>query len=188
MSTLGPDSINKLPTNLSMQIGGAGGAKAAQRVSKDGASAGQGNNSQLSREGATVAGTGRDGNTAGQALLGMMAGNNNLSTNGFFKGKIQENDSVKREATIETHAAAFLADGPEANGKFQKLMELASRGAESSSGKVSPREIELGKQAVMMPLDGPDAELGAALRYAFSLADRPPTAEDSIRLFKESNH
>jgi len=104
----------------------------------------------------------------------MMAGNNNLSTNGFFKGKIQENESVKGEATIETHAAAFLADGPEANGKFQKLMQLASRGTESSSGKASPGEIELGKQAVIS-LDGADAQFTDLLRYAFSLADRPAT-------------
>jgi hypothetical protein len=182
----GPDNINKLP-NLSTQIGGAGGAKAAQRVSRDGASAAQGNNSQISSNGATVTSPGIDANAAGKALLEMMSNPNGVvPASGFSNGKI-EKKPTRDEATIETHAAALFADGPEANGKFQKLMELASRGAESSSGKLSSREIELGKQAVM-PLEGVDAQLGAALRYAFSLADRLPTAEDSIRLFKESNH
>jgi hypothetical protein len=179
----GPDSIKK-PSIDPLRMMGAGAVK---KVSGNSAPVGSGKGPEILGNGATVSGSGKSEAAAGQALLGMMAGNNIVSTNGFFKGKIQEKDSVKGEATIETHAAAFLADGPEAHGKFQKLMELASRGAESSSGKVSPREIELGKQAVMMPLDGPDAQLGAALRYAFSLADRLPTAEDSIRLFKESN-
>lgn len=176
------------PKKISVDLSTTTGTGSVRRVSGDGASAAEGKNSEILRNGATVSGSGKPEAAAGQALLGMMAGNNIVSTNGFFKGKIQEKDSVKGEATIETHAAAFLADGPEAHGKFQKLMELASRGAESSSGKVSPCEIELGKQAVMMPLDGPDAQLRAVLRYAFSLADRLPTAEDSIRLFKESNH
>jgi hypothetical protein len=169
-------------------LGGVGGARAANKVSGHSAPVEQEKGSQISGNGATVHGSGISGAAAGQAKLGMMAGNNIVSTKGFFKEKIHEKDPVKGEATIETHAAAFLAGGPEANREFQKLMELASRGAESSSGKVSPREIELARQAVI-PLEGADAELGAALRYAFTLADRrPPTAEDSIRLFKESNH
>jgi hypothetical protein len=180
-------NINRLSTNLSTQIEGAGGAKLVNKVSGNSAPVEQEKGSQISGNGATVSGSGKPEAAAGQALLGMMAGNNIVSTNGFFKGKIQEKDSVKGEATIETHAAAFLADGPEANGKFQKLMELASRGAESSSG---PREIELGKQAVMMPLDGPDAQLGAALTYALNSADRqgPITTQAIINSFHESNH
>ncbi len=150
----GPDNINRLPT----QIVGAGAANAAKQVSVHSAPVDSGKSSEISGNGATVSGSGKPEAAAGQALLEMMAGNNIVSTNGFFKGKIQEKDSVKDEATIETHAAAFLADGPEANGKFQKLMELASRGAESSSGKVSPCEIELRKQAVI-PLDRPDAKV-----------------------------
>lgn len=175
----GPDSIKKPSINLPTQIA----AGAANKVSEGGVSAVGGVNPKVS-EGASVAGNGKSP-AAGQALLEMMA-NNIVPTNGFFKGKIQGEDSVKGEATIETHAAAFFADGLGANGKVQKSMELASRGTEPSSGKVSQREIKPGRQAVI-PLDGPDAELGAVLRHAFSLADRPPTAEESIRLFKESN-
>jgi hypothetical protein len=177
----------EIPKKTSVDLSTTTGAGAVRRVSGEGVSPAEGKNSEILRNGATVSGSGKPEAAAGQALLGMMAGNNIVSTNGFFKGKIQEKDSVKGEATIETHAAAFLADGPEANGKFQKLMELASRGAESSSG---PREIELGKQAVMMPLDGPDAKLGAALTYALNSADRqgPITTQAIINSFHESNH
>ena len=180
----------EIPKKTSVNLPTTTGTGSVRRVLEDGASAAEAeeNNSKILRNGPTVNGSGKPEAAAGQALLEMMSNPNGVvPVSGFFKGKTQEKDSVKGEATIEIHAAAFLADGPEANGKFQKLMELASRGAESSSGTVSQREIELGRQAVI-PLDGPDAELGAALRYAFSLADRPPTAEDSIRLFKESNH
>jgi hypothetical protein len=177
----------EIPKKISVDLSTTTGTGSVRRVSGDGASAAEGKNSEILRNGATVSGSGKPEAAAGQALLGMMAGDNIVSTNGFFKGKIQEKDSVKDEATIETHAAAFLADGPEANGKFQKLMELASRGAESSSEKVSPREIKLGKQAVI-PLDGPDAEVKALLTYAFSLADRqgPITTGAIINSFHEA--
>jgi hypothetical protein len=177
----------EIPKKTSVDLSTTTGTGSVRRVSGDGASAAEGKNSEILRNGATVSGSGKPEAAAGQALLGMMAGNNIVSTNGFFKGKIQEKDSVKDEATIETHAAAFLADGPEANGKFQKLMELASRGAESSSEKVSPPEIELRKQAVI-PLDGPDAKVKALLTYAFSLADRqgPITTGAIINSFHEA--
>jgi hypothetical protein len=182
----GPDNINNLP-NLSKQIGGVGGARAANKVSGHSAPLEQEKGSQISGNGATVHGSGISEAAAGQAKLGMMAGNNIVSTKGFFKEKIHEKDPVKGEATIETHAAAFLADGPEANGKFQQLMNLASRGAESSSGKVFPHEIELARQAVI-PLDGPDAQFKKLLNYAFSLADRqgPITTGAIINSFHEA--
>lgn len=176
--------IPERPVDLSTKIGGADKAKAANEVSEGDVSVAEGKPSKILRNGATVNGSGVDGNAAGQAKLGMMAGNNIVSTNGFFKGKIQEKDSVKGEATIETHAAAFLADGPEAKAKFTELMQRASRGAKSSSRTVSPHEVKLGRQAVI-PLGGPDAELRAVLRHAFSLADRhaPVTEEDIIKAF-----
>ena len=173
----GPDSIRKPSINLSTQIG------AAKKVSENSASVAQGKGPQTSGNGATVSGSGIDGNAAGQALLEMMA-NNIVPTNGLPRGSVEKKGRVGGEATIETHAAAFLADGPEANGKFQKLMQLASRGTESSSGKASPGEIELGKQAVIS-LDGADAQLAATLRSALSLADRqkPVRTEDIIESF-----
>jgi hypothetical protein len=177
----GPDNINNLPTNLSTQIGGVGGVK---KVLGDGASPAEGNSLQVSGNGATVSGSGVSEAASGQAKLGMMA-NGIRPTNGFFTGKIKE--LVNGGATIETHAAALLADGPEANQQFQRLMQLASRGAESSSGKVFPPEIELAEQAVI-PLEGADAQLRAVLRYAFSLADRqgPITTGAIINSFHEA--
>jgi hypothetical protein len=177
----------EIPKKTSVDLSTTTGAGSVRRVSGNGASAAEGKNSQISGQAAKVAGTGRDESAAGQALL-MIQGDNNIRlTNGFFKEQSQQKESVKGEATIETHAAALFADGPEANGKFQKLMELASRGAKPASGKASPPEIELARQAII-PLEGADAQLGAVLRYAFSFSDTLPTAEDSIRLFKESNH
>lgn len=175
----GPDNINKLST----PIGGAGAAKAANKVSGNGASAAEGKNSQISGQAAKVAGTGRDESGAGQALLMIQGNNNILPTKGFFKGKTEGKEQVEDGANIETHATALLADGPEANRKFQQLMNLASRGAEFSSGKASPREIE-GRQAVM-PLEGADAQLGAVLRYAFR--QEPITTEAIVKSFRESN-
>jgi hypothetical protein len=116
----------------------------------------------------------------------MMAKNDIVPTNGFFKGKVQEKPVNTNVPDINLHTAALLTDG--ADKQFQKLMELASRGAEFSSGKASPREIE-GRQAVIMPLDGPDAHLGAALRLAFNSADRqgPVTTEAIINSFHASS-
>jgi hypothetical protein len=140
--------IPERPVDPSTKITGTG---AAHRVSGNSASVAQGKNSEIPRNASTLSSSGIPEAASGQAKLAMMA-NNIVPTNGFFKGKIQGEVSVKGEATIETHAAAFFADGPEANGKFQKLMELASRGTEPSSGKVSQREIKPGRQAVI-PLD-----------------------------------
>jgi hypothetical protein len=55
------------------------------------------------------------------------------------------------------------------------------------TGKASPPEIGLARQAII-PLEGADAKLGELLRYAFSFSDTLPTAEDSIKLFKESGY
>jgi hypothetical protein len=175
----GPDNIK----NLSMQIGGADKAKAPDKVSENSAPVAQGKGSKILGNGATVNGSGKPEAAAGQALLGMMAENNIVSTNGFSRGNVGKKERVTGEATIETHATALLADGPEANRKFQQLMNLASRGAEFSSGKASPREIE-GRQAVM-PLEGADAQLGAVLRYAFR--QEPITTEAIVKSFRESN-
>ena len=168
-----------------MDLSTTTGTGSVRRVSGDGASAAEGKNSEILRNGATVSGSGKPEAAAGQALLGMMSNPNGMvPVSGFSNGKT-ERKPIEDKATIETHAAAFLAYGPEANGKFQKLMELASRGAESSSEKVSPREIE--KQAVI-PLDGPDAKVKALLTYAFSLADRqgPITTGAIINSFHEA--
>jgi hypothetical protein len=183
----GPDSIKKPSINLSTQIAAAGAANAANQISEDGVSAAEGKHSAILRNGATVNGSGKPEAAAGQALLGMMA-NNIVPTNGFFRGKTQEKESVKSGANIETHAAAFLADGPEAKAKFTELMTRASRGAESSSRTVSPHEVELGKQAVI-PLDGPDAQFKDLLRSAFRLAagrHAPITEETIINSFHEA--
>ena len=164
---------------------GAGAVNAAKQVSVHSAPVDSGKSSEISGNGATVSGSGKPEAAAGQALLGMIA-NGIAPTNGFFNGKT-EKKLTEDGANIETHVAALLLDGPAANGPFQKLIELASRGPESSSGKVDPREIELGKQA--MPLDGPDAKLlGAALRLAFHSADRqgPVTTKAIINSFHEA--
>jgi hypothetical protein len=145
----GPDNINNLP-NLSTQIGGVGGAKAAQRVSRDGASAAQENNSPISSNGATVTSPGIDANAAGKALLGMMA-NGIRPTNGFSKGEIQEKELGKGEATIETPVAALPLGGPEAKGQFQQTVNLASRGAVLEQ-RAPSSEILLGR-------DVPSAEI-----------------------------
>ncbi|MEB3316445.1 MAG: hypothetical protein VKK32_09585 [Candidatus Melainabacteria bacterium] len=181
----GPDNINK-PPNLSTQIEGAGGAKAANNVSEDGVSAAEGKHSKILRNGATVNGSGVDGNAAGQAKLGMMA-NNIVPTNGFFKGNVGKKERVTGEDTIQAHVTALLLDGTEADNQFKELMQRASRGAEPSSGKFSQREIELGRQAVI-PLDGPDAQFKELLKYAFSLADRqgPITTGAIINSFHEA--
>lgn len=179
----GPSNRNQPSIDPSRMMG----AGAVKKVSGDSAPVGSGKGPEILGNGATVSGSGKSEAAAGQALLGMMSNPNGMvPVSGFSNGKT-ERKPIEDEATIETHAAAFLADGPEANGKFQKLMELASRGAESSSEKVSPREIELGKQAVI-PLDGPDAEVKALLTYAFSLADRqgPITTGAIINSFHEA--
>ncbi len=183
----GPDSIKKPSINLSTQITAAGAANAANKISEDGVSAAEGKHSKILRNGATVNGSGKPEAAAGQALLGMMAGNNIVSTNGFSRGSVEKKGRVGGEDTIQAHVTALLLDGPEAQAQFVELMERASRGAESSSEKVSPREIELGKQAVI-PLDGPDAEVKALLTYAFSLADRqgPITTGAIINSFHEA--
>jgi hypothetical protein len=175
-------SNNRLSTDPLTQIGGAGQVKP---VSGDPKEIGSGKNSEIPGNGATVTGSGKPEAASGQALLGMMSNPNGMvPVSGFSNGKTERKLIVENEPTIKTHTAAFLADGAEAHKQFQKLMERASRGAESSSGKVSPREIELGRQAVMMPLDGPDAQLGAVLRDAFSLPDRVrPTLQESVDLF-----
>ena len=178
-----PSNINKPSIDLSTQIGGAGGAKALQKVSRDGASVGSGKSYEIPGNGARVAGTGKDENAAGQALL-MMQGNNILPINGFLK----EKDAVgEKPVDIRFHTEALLTDGLAANAKFQELVNLASRD-ESSSGTVSLHEIERRKQAVMS-LDGLDPQLGAALRLALSSADRqgPITTEEIINSFRKSS-
>jgi hypothetical protein len=182
----GPDNINNLP-NLSKQIGGVGGARAANKVSGHSAPLEQEKGSQISGNGATVHGSGISEAAAGQAKLGMMAGNNIVSTKGFSRGSVEKKGRVGGEDTIQAHVTALLLDGTEAQAQFVELMERASRGAEPSSGKVSQREIELGKQAVM-PLDGADAQVKALLTYAFSLADRqgPITTRAIINSFHEA--
>ncbi|MFZ4085308.1 MAG: hypothetical protein ACOYK1_07235 [Vampirovibrionia bacterium] len=145
----GLDNINNLP-NLSTQIVGAGAPSAAKKVSRNSTPVEKDKGSEIPRNGATVNGNGIDGNAAGQALLGMMA-NGITPTSGFFKGKIQEKDSVKGEATIETHAAALPLGSPEAKGQFQQTVNLASRG--DVSGERTPySEILLGR-------DVPGAEI-----------------------------
>jgi hypothetical protein len=175
--------IPERPVDLSTKIGGAVGVK---KVLGNPASAGSEKGTEFRAEGSRVPGSGKDENGAGQALLAMMA-NGIAPTNGFFKGKIEEKEQVEIKDNPKTYAAAFLADGLEANQQFQRLMELASRGTESSSGKVSPSEIESGKQA-LLPLDGQDGQLAATLRLAFSLADRqkPDRTEDIIKSFHEA--
>jgi hypothetical protein len=170
------------PKKISVDLSTTTGTGSVRRVSGDGASAAEGKNSEILRNGATVSGSGKPEAAAGQALLGMMA-NGIRPTNGFF----QEKPDTTTPDGIRLHTAALLADGSEADKQFTELMQGADRGAEPSSRKFSPREIELARQAVI-PLDGPDAQFKKLLKYAFSLADRLPTAEDSIRLFKESNH
>jgi hypothetical protein len=179
----GPDNIK----NLSMQIGGADKAKAPDKVSENSAPVAQGKGSKILGNGATVNGSGKSEAAAGQALLGMMAENNIVSTNGFSRGSVEKKGRVGGEDTIQAHVTALLLDGTEAQAQFVELMERASRGAEPSSGKVSQREIELGKQAVM-PLDGADAQVKALLTYAFSLADRqgPITTGAIINSFHEA--
>jgi hypothetical protein len=179
----GPDSIKKPSINLSTQIAAAGAANAANKISEDGVSAVGGVNPKVS-EGASVAGNGKSP-AAGKALLEMMSNPDGVvPVSGFSNGKT-ERKPIENGATIETHAKAFLANGPEAQAKFVELMERADRGAEPSSGKFSQREIELGRQAVI-PLDGPDAQFKELLKYAFSLAaDRhaPVTKETIINSF-----
>ena len=182
----GSDSIKKPSIDPSRMMG-AGAAKAAHGVSGNSAPVAQGKNSEIPRNASTLSSSGIPEAASGQAKLAMMA-NNIVPTNGFFRGKTQEKESVKSGANIETHAAAFPADGPEAKAKFTELMQCADRGAEPSSGKVSQREIELRRQAVI-PLDGPDAQFTDLLRYAFSLAaDRhaPVTQETIITSFHEA--
>jgi hypothetical protein len=177
-------NINRLPTNLSTQIGGAGGVK---KVLGDGDESAVGGVNPKVSEGATVAGNGKSP-AAGQALLEMMSNPNGVvPASGFSNGKI-EKKPTRDEATIETHAAALFADGTEADNQFKELMTRASLGAESSSRTVSPHEVELGKQAVI-PLDGPDAQFKDLLRSAFRLAagrHAPITKETIINSFHEA--
>lgn len=145
----GPDNINKLP-NLSTQIGGAGGAKAANKVSGNSTPVEKDKGSEIPRNGATVNGNGIDANAAGKALLQMIS-DGIRPTNGFSKGEIQEKELGKGEATIETPVAALPLGGPEAKGQFQQTVNLASRGA--VSGERAPSsEILLGR-------DVPGAEI-----------------------------
>jgi hypothetical protein len=141
----------EIPKKTSVDLSTTTGTGSVRRVSGDGASAAEGKNSEILRNGATVSGSGKPEAAAGQALLGMMAGNNIVSTNGFFKGKIQEKDSVKGEATIETHAAALPLGGPKAKGQFQQTVNLASRGAVLEQ-RAPSSEILLGR-------DVPSAEI-----------------------------
>jgi hypothetical protein len=180
----GPDSIKK-PSIDPLRMMGAGAVK---KVSGNSAPVGSGKGPEILGNGATVSGSGKSEAAAGQALLGMMAKNDIVPTNGFFKGKVQEKPVNTNVPDINLHTAALLLDGTEADNQFKELMTRASRGAEFSSGKASPREIE-GRQAVIMPLDGPDAHLGAALRLAFNSADRqgPVTTEAIINSFHASS-
>ncbi len=169
------------PKKISVDLSMMTGTGSVRGVSGDGVSPAEGDSLQVSGNGATVSGSGVFEAASGQAKLGMMANGIRL-TNGFFK----EKPDTTTPDGIRLHTAALLPDGLEDNGKFQKLMELASRGAEPSSGKVSPSEIESGRQA-LMPLEGKDGQLAATLRLAFSLADRQePTTEQIIRSFHEA--
>jgi hypothetical protein len=175
----------EIPKNIPLDPSMTMGPAAVKRVSRNGGGSAGGVNPKGS-EGHPVTNGGKS-EAAGRALLEMMA-NGTTPTNGFFRGKIEEKEPIQDQATIGTHAAAFLADGLEANEKFQKLMELASRGAESNLGKVSSREIELGRQA-LIPIDGKDGQLAAALRHAFNSADRQGTItkEAIINSFHANN-
>jgi hypothetical protein len=170
------------PKKISVDLSTTTGTGSVRRVSGDGASPAEVNSLQVSGNGATVSGSGVFEAASGQAKLGMMANGIRL-TNGFFK----EKPDTTTPDGIRLHTAALLLDGTEADKQFTELMQRAGRGAEPSSGKVSPREIELGKQAVM-PLDGADAQVKALLTYAFSLADRqgPITTRAIINSFHEA--
>ncbi|MFM7458334.1 MAG: hypothetical protein ACKO3R_06710 [bacterium] len=142
----GPDNIN----NLSRQIGGAAETKAASNVSGDGGESTVGGVNPKVSEGATVAGSGIDANTAGKAKLAMMAGNNIVSTNGFFKGKIQEkpyDGSSSIQHPINAQMAALLPKHPTPE-ITTAFTDLEAR-AKGSPTLASPQEILLGKGAII---------------------------------------
>ena len=130
----GPKNI---PLDPSMTMGPA----AVKRVSRNGGGSAGGVNPKGS-EGHPVTNGGKS-EAAGRALLEMMAGNNIVPTNGFFKRK----DSVKDGANIETHPTALFTHGPEADGKLQQVMNLASRGAVPGAGIINSEII---KQALIL--------------------------------------
>lgn len=164
----GPD-INKLSTNLSTQIGEAGAAKAASKVSGDGGeSAVEAVNPRVS-EGATVAGTG-----VNKAAIGELLATGTIPLVNNFYTSMSSNGHNVTGHPIDAQMVALLPEHPtpETTAQFQVLDKLAhapEEGLPQTSRRVSSSGISFFKAG---PVGLSTAE---ATRYLVNLFN---TAQD----------
>jgi hypothetical protein len=169
---------NRLSTDLSTQIRGAGRANAVNGVSGNSAPVKQEKGPQISGNGTAAVSSGTP-----QVEIGRLFAQGNItSPNNFYTGK---SSNITGHPTIDAQMEVLLPEHP--NSKTPAAYQALEALANSASTSDSPAVVRFNGANAVLPLNGANAKFGELVRYASSRLGGSPTTADSIKLFHESS-